>query len=241
MFRRNKNNDDDKTKNVIDDYTRFPVVEAYKLARTNLMFALAACDKKAFTVTSWSKSDGKSTVSSNMAITISKLGKKVLLIDADLRRPNISNMFKLDNDMGLTDVLAKFKTFDDVVKKEVIENLDVITSGVVPPNPSELLGSVAMKDLIEKQSDNYDYIIIDTPPVGVVTDAIMLKDLVAGYLFVIREGSTTHGDIDKLMQIIKIANTQVLGFVEVDCELQNGKKGKKKGYYSNYYYNNTYY
>ncbi len=220
----------ENTKSVITDNTRFPVVEAYKLARTNLMFAMAASDKKVLAVTSWAKSDGKSTVASNISISLSKLGKKILLIDADLRRPNVNNLLKVNNDLGLSDILGKFKNFNDVVKRDVLPNLDVVTSGVIPPNPSELLGSTAMKKIVEAESEFYDYIVIDTPPIGLVSDAIMIKDLIAGFLFVIKERSTTHGDIEKIMQTIKIADSNILGFVQVDCDLRRSKSKNKKGY-----------
>ena len=230
----------EKTRNIITENSRFPVVEAYKIARTNLMFTVAATNNKFVVFTSWSKGEGKSTVTSNMAISLAKLGKKVLLIDADLRKPNVNNLLKITNGKGLSEVLGKFEKLEDVIKKDVLPDLDVITSGVVPPNPSELLGSTHLKELFDKVEPNYDYILIDTPPVGIVTDAIIMKELVAGYVFIVRERSTTHGDIEKFIQTLKLADAPILGIVESNCDYSKGKGTGKKGY-GNYYYYNSYY
>lgn len=229
-----KKTDFEKTKNVIDDNSRFAVIEGYKIARTNLMFSLAASEKKFVAFTSWSKGEGKSTATANMAISLAQMGKKVILIDADLRKPNIHNLLKLNNDSGFSEVLGKFKQLGEVIHTEVLPCLDVITSGPIPPNPSELLGSMQVKDVFEKLEERYDYILFDTPPIGLVTDALMLKDYIAGYVVVVRERSTTHGDIENLIQNIKLADTQILGFLEVGCKVSEGKYRNRAGY--NYYY-----
>lgn len=232
-FHRKKKNLE-KTRNVIDDNSRFAVIEGYKIARTNLMFSLAAYERKCVAFTSWSKGEGKSTATANMAISLSKMGKKVILIDADLRKPNIHNLMKLNNDSGFSEVVGKFKQLDEVINSEVLPCLDIVTSGPIPPNPSELLGSVQMKDIFEKLEERYDYILFDTPPMGLVTDALMLKNYIAGYAVVVRERSTTHGDIENLIQNIKLAGSQILGFIEVGCKPMDGKYRGKSAY--NYYY-----
>lgn len=224
----------EKTKNVINDNSRFAVIEGYKIARTNLMFSIAASDRKFVAFTSWSKGEGKSTATANMAISLSKMGKRVLLIDADLRKPNIHNLLKIGNESGFSEVLGKFKNIEEVTHSQVLPCLDIITSGPIPPNPSELLGSTQVKDIFERLESDYDYILLDTPPIGLVTDALMLKDYIAGYVVVIRERSTTHGDIEKLIRNIKLTDSQILGFLEVGCKVQDGKRRSKVGY--NYYY-----
>ncbi len=112
----------------LSDKNKFAIVESYKVARTNIMFSLAANEKKVFAVTSYSKGEGKSTASSNLAISFSKMGKKVLLIDADMRRPNIHNIFKLNNSAGLSNVVSKMISFEEAVKCDVITDLDVLVS-----------------------------------------------------------------------------------------------------------------
>lgn len=212
----------------------FALIEGYKTARTNLIFSIAANEKNTVAFTSWSKGDGKSTATANVAIAFSELGKKVLLIDADMRRPNIHNLFEIVNDTGLSNVLAKFSDVSLVIRKDVITNLDIITGGDVPPNPSELLGSSQFKRIIEEYKDSYDYIFIDTPPVGVVADALMLKDNIAGFVVVVRERATTHRDLEQLLQRMEVAESNVLGFLKVGCKPNDNKRGKygKRDYYS---------
>ncbi len=225
----------DKSKNVINGDSKFAIVEGYKIARTNLVFSLAASESKIVVVTSWSKGEGKSTATANLAISFSKMGKKVLLMDCDLRRPNIHNLIRLQNNAGLSEVLGKFKTLDEVVNRDVLPCLDVLTAGSIPPNPSELLASSYFDSLLHSIEETYDYIIIDTPPVGIVTDSLILKDYISGYVLVVREKVTTHGDIEKAIQSITLADSKVLGFLKVGCSLTEKKYAKGKyGYYKYY-------
>ena len=237
----------EKSKNVITSDSKFAIVEGYKIARTNLIFSLTAQNSNCVAVTSWSKGEGKSTATVNLAISFSKMGKRVLLIDTDLRRPNLHNLLKLKNESGVTDVIAQLNSFDTVVHSEVLSCLDVLTSGAIPPNPSELLASPVFSELINWAKEEYDYVIMDTPPLGVVADTLLLKDFVGGYVLVVRERITTHGDIEKALLNIHLADSKVLGFLKVGCEMRN-KSGYKKyryryryGYRYNYRYNYNYY
>lgn len=232
--KKNKNNKNNKSKNVISEKSKFAIVEAYKSARTNIMFSLSASDKKAFAVTSYSKGDGKSTAAANLAISFSKMGKKVILIDCDLRRPNLHNILKLDNNVGFSDMIGKMVTFDDIINRDVLPCLDVLTAGTIPPNPSELLYSSEVTKLVERLNEEYDFIIFDTPPVGVVADTLLLKEYIAGYLVVVRERSTTHGDIERLLNTIKVADAKPLGFLRVGVT-HDGKRGRYGYYYYQYY------
>lgn len=224
----------DKSRNVINSDSKFAIVEGYKIARTNLVFSLSAAENNIAVVTSWSKGEGKSTATSNLAISFSKMGKKVLLIDCDLRRPNVHNLLKLDNSMGLSEVVGKFKTFKEAVHRDVLPCLDVLTSGSIPPNPSELLASSSFEALMNSIRNEYEYIIIDSPPLGVVTDTLLLKDYIGGYVVVVREKVTTHGDIEKTVQNIKLADSKILGFLKVGCTVH--EKKHYKGYYGYYKY-----
>ena len=182
----------EKAKNVITSDSKFAIVEGYKIARTNLIFSLTAQESNAVAITSWSKGEGKSTATVNLAISFAKMGKKILLVDTDLRRPNLHNLLKVKNESGITDVIAGIAKFDDVVHRDVVSCLDVLTSGAIPPNPSELLASPGFVDLITMAKENYDYVIMDTPPLGVVADTLLLKDFVGGFVLVVRERITTH-------------------------------------------------
>lgn len=218
----------------ISEKSKFAIVESYKSARSNIMFSLSAEDQKVFAVTSYAKGEGKSTVSANLAISFSKMERRVLLVDCDLRRPNLHNIFKVENTVGLSNIIGKMADFEDAVKHDVLPNLDILPSGTIPPNPSELLCSPGFEKLVKGLIDEYDYIIFDTPPIGVVADALLLKDRVAGYVVVLRERSTTHGDIQKMLESIKLADTKILGFIKVGCT-QN-KKTAGRGYYYYQYY-----
>lgn len=226
----------DKTKNIINNDSKFAIVEGYKSARTSLVFSLVAENNSCVAVTSWSKGEGKSTAVVNLSISFAKMGKRVLLIDTDLRRPNVHNLLKLKNTAGLSEVLGQFTNFEDVVNHEIVPCLDVLTSGAVPPNPSELIGSSAFVSFMNMVKNQYDYIILDTPPVGVVSDAFLLKEHIAGYVLIVREKATTHGDIEKAVQSFELAKTKVLGFLKVGCSFQERSKYKGKNYgYYNYY------
>lgn len=220
--------------NSSDPSGKFAIIEGFKIARTNIQFSLSASNENCFAVTSWSKGEGKSTATSNIAISFSKMEKKVILLDCDLRRPNIHNLLKIDNAIGLTSVLCNENSFDKVVQKDVLPNLDVLTVGTIPPNPSELIASDNFSKLIKTLKEEYDYVIMDTAPIGIVTDALLVKDLVAGYLVIVREGVTTHGDIQNFISSCKTAGAKVMGFLKVGCNPGNGKAGKYRKYNRKY-------
>lgn len=230
----------EKAKNVLTSDSKFAIVEGYKIARTNLVFSLTAQNSNCVAVTSWSKGEGKSTATVNLSISFAKMGKRVLLIDTDLRRPNLHNLLKLKNDTGVSDIIGQFGDFQTAVHRNVITNLDVLTSGAIPPNPSELLASPYFAELLEKAREEYDYVILDTPPLGVVTDTLLLKDHVGGYVLVVRERITSHGDIERALQSVKLADTKVLGFLKVGCEMRSRGYGYNK-YRYRYNYNYNYY
>ena len=227
-------NEPEKAKNVLSSDSKFAIVEGYKIARTNLVFSLTAQENNCVAITSWSKGEGKSTATVNLAISFAKMGKRILLIG----RPNLHNLLKLKNESGLSDVIGQFGDFQSAVHTGVIPDLDVLTSGAIPPNPSELLASPTFTELIEKAKEVYDYVIMDTPPLGVVADTLLLKDYVGGYVLVVRERVTTHGDIENALQNIRLADSKVLGFLKVGCQMRsrgyNRRHGTSNGY--TYYY-----
>jgi capsular exopolysaccharide synthesis family protein len=221
-----------------DTSSKFAIIEGYKIARTNIQFSLSAVNENCFAVTSWSKGEGKSTATSNIAISFAKMDKKVILIDCDLRRPNVHNLLKIDNTIGLTSVLCNDKKYTEVVHRDVLPNLDVLCVGTIPPNPSELIASDNFTNLVKELKKTYDYVIMDTAPIGIVTDALLVKDLVAGYMIIVREDVTTHGDIQNFLNSCKTAGAKPLGFLKVGCNPSGGKTKKYKKYnkYSSYDY-----
>lgn len=227
----------------------FSVVEAYKTIRTNLLFVLAQSNRKCVTFSSAGPAEGKSTTSVNVAIAFSQLGIKVLLIDGDLRKPTVYKKMKLSNKVGLSSVLAGFSTFDNAVIS-VNKSLDVLTSGPLPPNPSEILSSSAMEILLDDLEEKYDYIIIDTPPINIVSDALVVAQKTSGIVMVVKENFTTYEDVKKALSAIELTNVKLLGSVINDAGAYETKNYNKYGknnsyrnrkkygrYYSDYNYN----
>ncbi|MBQ8203239.1 MAG: CpsD/CapB family tyrosine-protein kinase [Clostridia bacterium] len=212
----------------------FAVAEAYKSIRTNIMFLLTKKLGNVITVSGSDISEGKSTTSVNLAIAFSQLGDKVLLIDADLRRSSIHKKTKLENEAGLSDILGGFTEFDKVVKS-VNPFLDVLTSGHAAPNPSELLGSARFESLIEGLKDKYNYIIIDTPPVNVVTDALIVAPKSDGVVLVVRDKFTMSDALKKAIESFEFANVKVLGAIMNAAGSKKGGKYYKK-YHKSYNY-----
>ena len=221
----------DKHVKLTDKDVPFSVVESYKSIRTNVNFALSTFERKVFTVTSTSPAEGKSTTSANIAIALAQGGSKILLIDGDLRKSVQHKVFSLSNKRGLSTAIGKMEKLDDCIAKNVMENLDVMTAGPIPPNPSELLASENMTEILDRLCERYDTIIIDTPPVNVVTDSMELAKNVSGTIMVIRYGETTTDDVEEAMKKIEFCQMNMLGFI------LNGVKTKHTGkYYSKYKY-----
>ena len=204
----------------------FAVVEAYKAIRTNLTFLLATSETKVFGITSPEAGEGKSTTSVNMAIAFSQLGDKVLLIDADMRKSSIHKKLKVENNAGLSNVLAGFNNYSEVIT-HINDTFDVITAGQVPPNPSELLGSARFKELVETVGREYSYVIIDTPPMDVVTDALVIAPHTAGLVLVVKDHVTPTDAINRAIEAAKFANINILGAV---MNAANPKSGRGYGY-----------
>lgn len=215
----------------LDKNTPFAVTEAYKTVRTNVIFSLAANNHKAFVVSSANAAEGKSTTSANLAITLAQTSARVLLIDADLRKPTQHKIFQVDNRHGLSNFLVGLESLADALHANVEPKLDLLTSGPIPPNPSELLGSKNMGILLEKLEEHYDYIVIDSPPVNVVADALVISAKTAGVVLVAKHCSTTYDDVGSAVDAIRFANSNILGVIFNDMlDTNNGMyyKGYKK-------------
>lgn len=220
---------------ILSDETQFAIKEAYKAARTNLVFSLAENEKKIVVITSCSPSEGKSTNCLNMAITTAETGADVLLIDCDMRKPVQHQLLRLDNKTGLSSVLGGIvRDVSKVVDRNVRSHLDVLTSGPIPPNPAELLSGSKMDQLLELVGTHYDYVFIDTPPINVVTDALLLNNRTAGIIFVVKEGHTRHEDIREALEKSRMTNGRVLGFIKANCSGRSSKSGYNYKYKHKY-------
>lgn len=232
---------DSKTKLIYNNKCMpFSVVENYKSMRTNVMFSLSTAENKILAITSSLPSEGKSVTSANLAITMAEADKKVLLIDADMRKPVQHKNFNLQNKKGLSTVLSRETVFENCVHSNVIKNLDIITSGVIPPNPSELLASQKMREMIEKIKTKYDYILIDTPPILQMTDVIGLSDIIAGVAVVVSYGSTRYYEIQEVQKKLELGNCNLTGFILNNITDSTGSgygyKYRYKYYAQNYKY-----
>lgn len=215
----------------------FQFVESYKTLRTNLDFIPIDEPCKKFLITSSIPEEGKSTVSFNLAITLAESQKRVLLIDLDLRKPTIKKNLKLkDVRSGISSVLADQKSEDDCIVYLSDLNLYVMTSGPIPPNPAELIGSDRMQHLIRRLEEKFDYILIDTPPVSVVTDAALASRLVHGVIFVLRQKYTTTEIAQQAQNNLKNVGARIVGCV---FNAFNAQKSRKYAYghyrYKRYY------
>lgn len=237
---KNKKSNDRSKMLLTDKNTPFNVIESYKSIRTNITFSLSTQKRKVFAVSSANPGEGKSTTAANIAIAFAQAESNVLLIDADMRKPVQHKTFRVSNIDGLSTLIGKMSTVEDAVKRNVLPHLDVLPAGTCPPNPSELLASEQFAELIEKLSERYDYVIIDTPPVNVVSDAIVLRDVIGGVLFVLRYGATTYDDVDEAMKKVKLAEAKTIGFImnDVKIEHRGGYYAKDKYSYYKYGYSN---
>lgn len=206
------------------------IIEAYGSVRTNIKFLGSVKKMKTILVTSATKNEGKSSVVSNLAYSFATQGKKVLIIDGDLRTPAIHKIFEIDNKFGITDVLIGYKKFEDCVDKEKIENLHILTSGNVPPNPDEMLDSNKMKYFINKIKFKYDYIFIDSPSISKVRDAGIIGRLVDGTILVT---ASKEVDINLLQKEKNKLNGEGVNIIGV---LLNKHITKAKAYTYRYIY-----
>ena len=215
---------------VLTEGTSFGVQEAYKAMRTNLMFSLPGNQCKKIVVTSSFQGEGKSITCTNLAITFMQAGYRVLIIDGDLRKPKLHRYLNVQNDIGLAHILGGFNEVKEGIHPTAYEKLQVIPSGHIPPNPAELLTSTNMKELLTRLEEFYDYIFIDTPPINLVTDGVVLGPITSGTIMVVREGQTHHKDLQMGLNKLEFAGTKVLGFVLNDMKKGQGGHKKHKGY-----------
>ena len=215
-------------RHILGNGSNFYIREAYKTLRTNVRFFLSGDGCKKFCITSGLAGEGKSITILNLAISFAETGSKVLLIDADLRRPTMARLLIEKASPGLSNVLAGLATVEEAIRPEMYPNLDVMFSGDVPPNPSELLGSDKMKEMLETMSKKYDYILVDTPPVNVVSDASIVTNLLDGVLLLVRQGSSRRDAIKRAVANLELTGIKPIGFVLNGVDLES-KKGY--GYY----------
>jgi len=221
---------------------RSPTAEAYRALRTNIQFSNAARKISRLIITSPTPSDGKTTIASNLAIIMAQSGRQVSLIDADLRRPQVHNRFKLPNQRGLSGLFLKDIQLSDAIQDVGVENLRVITTGQLPPNPAELLGSQHMSELLAEISAGQDLVVIDSPPVLSVTDSSVMIPFVDGIVLVVNVGQTHISAIEQAVANLRQVGANLVGLVINGIKFNSSRYSYyyRSRYYSNYYYAEDY-
>lgn len=202
-----------------------PIAEQFRTVRTNIEFSSPDADLRTIVVTSPNQAEGKSTITANIAVVFAQQGKRVLVIDSDLRKPTVHCIFHMENHIGLSNILTRQAIFEKTVKITKQENLWVLTSGPIPPNPLELLSSRGMSALLEKAKNEYDIIILDSPSVLAVTDAQVLSSLTDGVVLVVSNGKTKIDSAKKTKELLESVKAKILGVV------LNNKKVQENQYY----------
>ncbi len=206
-----------------------PIAEAYRTLRTNIGFASVDQQYRSILITSASPQDGKSTTAANLAVAMAQAGRRVIVVDCDLRKPLMHKIFQQENSRGFSNLIMQGLPVEDAAKT-VMDNLDLITSGPIPPNPSEMLSSAKTRSLWAELSKIYDYVLIDSPPVLAVADASILASQAEGVLMVVRSGSTRNDFARKAKEQLLTANASIIGTVI------NGMKQDTQDYQYYYYY-----
>lgn len=207
-----------------------PGAEAYRVIRTGIQFAQAGKELQTIALTSCTPNEGKSTTIANLAVVLTQAGKSVLLIDCDMRNPTVHKNFNLSNKVGLSSCISMGTALSDAVQKTSIEGLYALTGGVIPPNPSELLGSEQMKNVLQRAKEQYDYVLIDTPPVMPVTDALIVSRFVDGMILVIASAEVKVEMARDVKNQLVNAGANILGVV------LNKVRSEHHGYGYGYYY-----
>lgn len=210
----------------------FQVVEAYKAIRINLLFALSTSSEHSVIITGAEPDVGKSTTTANLAVTMAQMGARVLVVDADMRKPMLHKIFRQPNHEGLSHVLGGLQSFEAAVHRDVFSGLDVLSAGPIPPNPSELLGSERMAQFLSQATQQYDFVFLDTPPVNVVADALTFQNMAGGVLLIARQRHTHYDELEKAAEKIKSLGGNVLGVIINDVR----ESYKSYAAYKNYKY-----
>ncbi|MGL5479575.1 MAG: CpsD/CapB family tyrosine-protein kinase [Clostridium sp.] len=210
---------------IVESQPKSISAEKYRMLRTNIQYSSVDKEIKRLVITSAEPGEGKSTTASNLALAFSQDNKSVILIDCDLRKASIHKKFKISNAVGLSDVILDREKFEEAINSRN-DNLDILTAGKLPPNPSELLGSKKMVKLLDYLEEIYDMVIIDSPPIHAVTDAQILSKNSDGVLLVVRAEKTKKDSVMAAKSLLEKVNAPILGLV-----LNGGENSKEKYYY----------
>ncbi len=215
---------------IVHELPRSTITEAIRSLRTNVIFSMADNDKKLIMITSAIQGEGKTFIASNLAYAIAQTGKKTLLVDADLRKPRLNKVFSVTREVGLSDHLIGGYDLESIVKTTLIPNLSIITCGILPPNPSEILESTFMEKFCKDVRDKFDIVVFDTPSSMAVTDSIALSRKMDGVIITIKSGSTVRSTVKWCISQLARSKCDILGAI-VNCAsiVQGGSNYYKDG------------
>ena len=241
-LRKNKNKTEERDQRTafsqtekMDEALKFRVVESYKTLRANIMFSIIHGGCKCFVISSSLPGEGKSTISVNTAIALSQTDARVLLIDTDLRRPKVNRFLGLAGTPGLSNYLIGMNSLEEVLHSTNYPNLTVMCSGSRVPNPSELLASDNMEELLKLLKTQFDYVVLDSAPLNVVSDTYPLIRKTDGVLLVVYQNRSDYKELDKTIKSLEVVGGKILGLV-----FNGAKPKRKRSYYSEGKYGYTY-
>ena len=235
--RRSKKDTGDPSMYLLNDDSSMENIESYAKLRMNLLYTLVGKERHSVVITSAISGEGKSTISANLAISCAMSGKRVLLVDGDMRRSCQRDIFRYRKSAaGLSDILVGTCDWKSAIRQTDRETLDILPAGQLPPNPAELLGSNEMKALLKELEENYELVLLDMPPINIVSDPLVLSSEVAGSLFVARQDYTDHRELRNALNAAEMTGMEVLGFVFYGENLREGGYYYSKKYYHSYYH-----
>lgn len=208
---------------ILSEKTPFAMQEAFKELRTNIMFSLPGTGCKCIGVTSPTPGDGKSTTAANLAISLAQIGKRVILIDCDMRLPTVADSFRVKATPGLSDFLVGQAKVEDAVRQVESLMLSIMPAGNIPPDPTGLLEDAQVEHLFNAFRNIYDYVIVDLPPVTVVPDASILSKFIDGFLLVLRNRQTRHRYVTEMLRQLRLTDSKIIGFTTVGSGLLSQK------------------
>ncbi|MBC7795769.1 MAG: polysaccharide biosynthesis tyrosine autokinase, partial [Pyrinomonadaceae bacterium] len=229
----------DRSELLISNDSRSALAEAYRQLRTSVLLSTAGQAPKSLLVTSSVPSEGKTTTAVNTAISLAQTGAKVLLVDADMRRPRLHAIFSISNDAGLSSILSSQMTDAEVlntIQQDAATNLYLLPSGAVPPNPAELIGSEQMTRMLNLMEENFAHVVIDSPPISSFTDGVLIASMVSGVLLVVHAGKSSRQIIRRSKQLLQDVGAKIFGIVLNNVNV----KANGNGYYYQSYYNSYY-
>ncbi|HEV2836897.1 MAG TPA: polysaccharide biosynthesis tyrosine autokinase, partial [Pyrinomonadaceae bacterium] len=240
LMKRNGNGHNDKHEELLINVdTRSPLAEAYRHLRTSILLSSAGRAPKTLLISSSLPGEGKTTTAVNTAFSLAQTGASVVIVDADMRRPRLRSIFGVHDQLGLSSILSSSLSEDEIlgmVSRDEATGLGILTSGPIPPNPAELIGSDQMSHLLSVLQNHFDHVVIDSPPVSSFTDGVLISTMVDGVLLVVQGGKSSRHIVRRSKQLLQEVGAKIFGVVLNNTEVQSHDYYYYQRYYSEKYY-----